>query len=184
MALTLPDFNKTVSNIPYQISSGITFRLLGMGFEFGIITYQYEFARRMVAKPGTPEYGRLSVAAQYFADVEILETVPRNAFTPQPDVKSAVVRLTPRPPQYWVENPDFFLDFIRAAFSQRRKKLRNAILNSRMPGIDQASISALDTALLEKRAEALAPSELAALSDELFRLSRREALRPSAPHRL
>jgi len=92
--------------------------------------YQHEFAKRMVALPGSRDYGRLSITVQYHADVEILEVVPRSAFSAPPKVDSAIVRLVPRPPPYEVKDVDFFMKFITAAFSQRRKKLRNAILNN------------------------------------------------------
>jgi len=125
-AVDLPDYTACVSNLPYGASSPITFRLLPRARP-AILTYQYEFAERMVADPGTSEYGRLSVTAGHYADAEIVERVPKEAFDPQPAVESAVVRLTPRDPAYEVDDEEFFLLFVKAVFTQRRKTVRNAI---------------------------------------------------------
>jgi 16S rRNA (adenine1518-N6/adenine1519-N6)-dimethyltransferase len=89
----LPRFDKVVSNLPYVISSPITFRLLESDFRLAILMYQMEFAQRMVARPGTEHYSRLSVSAQHRAECKIEFKVSRAAFYPQPKVDSAVVRI-------------------------------------------------------------------------------------------
>jgi 16S rRNA (adenine1518-N6/adenine1519-N6)-dimethyltransferase len=165
-----PQFNKVISNLPYSISSPITFKLLRCKFEFGILMYQHEFAKRMVASPGNKDYSRLSIAVQYFADVELLEVVPPGAFSTLPEVNSAIVKLTPRPTPYKVNDEGFFMKFIAAAFSQRRKKLRNAIVNNAtLLGIKdiKASLEKLPGSLIERRAETISPEELASISDIL-----------------
>lgn len=170
LKIGFPFFNKVISNLPYSISSPVTFKLLNYRFEFGILMYQYEFAKRMVALPNNKDYGRLSIAVQYHADVEMLEVVPGSAFSAPPKVRSAIVKLIPRPPPYYVKDEDFFMKFITAAFSQRRKKLRNAILNNAsLLGIRDiaAALKDLPAELLDRRAETLAPRELAMLSDSL-----------------
>ncbi|MCA1812547.1 MAG: 16S rRNA (adenine(1518)-N(6)/adenine(1519)-N(6))-dimethyltransferase RsmA [Halobacteriales archaeon] len=126
----LPGFDKVVSNLPYHISSDITFRLLERDFEMGVLMFQREFAQRMVARPGTDHYGRLSVNAHVKASIELLETVPPSAFHPRPRVASSLVRLTPRPaPPFDMEEPELFEEVVRAAFQHRRKTLRNALLD-------------------------------------------------------
>jgi len=163
-----PHFNKVISNLPYSISSPVTFKLLQHGFELGILMYQHEFAKRLVASPGNKDYGRLSIAVQYHSRVDILEVVSRHAFSTSPDVDSAIVRLIPRPPPYDVRDLDFFMKFITAAFSQRRKKLRNAILNNAaMLGIKESAVEKLPQDIIEKRAETLSSEELAMLADLL-----------------
>jgi 16S rRNA (adenine1518-N6/adenine1519-N6)-dimethyltransferase len=132
-----------------------------------VLMFQKEFAERMVADPDTPEYGRLSVSAQHYADVEIVEPVPKEAFSPQPAVESAVVRATPRDPEYVVDDEEFFFDFVKAVFTQRRKTMRNAIRNTvHISGLDDgdAVVDAADDDLMSRRPGALAPSELAALA--------------------
>ncbi|MFA4956059.1 MAG: 16S rRNA (adenine(1518)-N(6)/adenine(1519)-N(6))-dimethyltransferase RsmA [Candidatus Methanoperedens sp.] len=163
-----PLFNKVISNLPYSISSPVTFKLLQHGFELGILMYQHEFAKRLVASAGSKDYGRLSIAVQYHAQVDILEVVSRRAFSTPPEVDSAIVRVVPRPPPYEVRDVDFFMKFITAAFSQRRKKLKNAILNNAaMLGIKESALEKLPQDIIEQRAETLSPEELAKLADLL-----------------
>lgn len=164
----IPHFNKVISNLPYSISSPVTFILLQHEFELGILMYQHEFAKRLVAMPGSKDYGRLSIAVQYRARVDILEVVSRYAFSTPPEVDSAIVRVIPRPPPYEVRDVDFYMKFITAAFSQRRKKLKNAILNNAtMLGINEDALKKLPQDIIEQRAETLSPEELAELSDLL-----------------
>ena len=168
LKVDFPPFNKVVSNLPYSISSPITFKLLDHEFEFGILMYQYEFAKRMVAREGSEDYGRLSVTVQYYADVEILEVVPGSAFSAPPKVRSAIVKLTPRPAKYYVKNEEFFMKFLKAVFSQRRKKLRNAILNNAvLLGIEASALGQLPADMLDRRAEILSAQELSNLADIL-----------------
>jgi 16S rRNA (adenine1518-N6/adenine1519-N6)-dimethyltransferase len=168
LKIEFPYFNKVISNLPYSISSPVTFKLLRYKFELGILMYQYEFAKRMVATAGSEDYSRLSISVQYYADAELLEIVPESAFSAPPKVRSAIVRLVPRPPLYKVEDEVFFMKFIMASFSQRRKKLRNAILNNAVSlGIKTSAVDRLPREMLDRRAETLSPPELAELSDML-----------------
>jgi 16S rRNA (adenine1518-N6/adenine1519-N6)-dimethyltransferase len=163
----LPEFSCSVSNLPYGVSSEVTFRLLPAGKPM-VLMYQLEFAERMAAEPGTSEYGRLSVAAQHYADVELVETVPREAFDPQPRVESAVVRLRPREPDYEVADEAFFLDFVKALFTQRRKTTRNAIRNTgHISGLSDADavVDAVDESVLDQRPGNLDPATFAALAN-------------------
>jgi 16S rRNA (adenine1518-N6/adenine1519-N6)-dimethyltransferase len=93
LKLDFPKANKFIANLPYHISSPITFKLLDFDFELAVFMYQYEFARRMVAKPRTDDYSRLSANLQFQAEVKILERVPRNYFFPMPKVDSALVQI-------------------------------------------------------------------------------------------
>jgi 16S rRNA (adenine1518-N6/adenine1519-N6)-dimethyltransferase len=123
----------------------------------------------MVAAVNSKDYGRLSIAVQYRANVEIMEVVPRLAFRTPPQVNSAIVRLVPRPPPYEVKDVHFFMKFITAAFSQRRKKIRNAILNNAaFLGIPGEALEKLPPDIIDRRAETIYPEELAKLSDILF----------------
>ena len=163
----LPEFSCSVSNLPYGVSSEVTFRLLPAGKPM-VLMYQLEFAERMAAEPGTSDYGRLSVAAQHYADVELVETVPAEAFDPQPRVQSAVVRLRPREPDYEVGDEAFFLDFVKALFTQRRKTTRNAIRNTaHISGLSDADavVDAVDESVLDQRPGNLDPAAFAALAN-------------------
>ncbi len=122
-----PAFDVMVSNLPYQISSPLTFRLLETPFDRAVLMYQWEFARRMVAAPGTPDYSRLSVGVYVRAACTILERVPRNAFHPQPKVDSALVRLEPRPSPFPIADPAAFDAVVAALFEHRRKTVENGL---------------------------------------------------------
>jgi len=123
----LPPFELVVANLPYSISSKITFRLLETGFEKAVLMYQLEFAKRLAASPGTSDYGRLTVMTQAMANVEFLLKLPPHAFTPAPDVWSAVVILTPRAPPVPITNQKVFADVVRELFSHRRKTVANGL---------------------------------------------------------
>ncbi|MCQ6253359.1 16S rRNA (adenine(1518)-N(6)/adenine(1519)-N(6))-dimethyltransferase RsmA [Methanocaldococcus sp.] len=125
------DFNKVVANLPYQISSPITFKLLKRGFDLAVLMYQYEFAKRMVAKEGTKDYGRLTVAVKARSDPEILCKVPPTAFNPKPKVYSALVKITPNiEKKKKIENEEFFDNFLRAIFQHRNKSVRKSLIDS------------------------------------------------------
>lgn len=162
----LPEYTASVSNLPYGASSEFAFRLLPRA-KPTVLMFQREFAERMAAAAGTDEYGRLSVSAQHYADIEIVETVPREAFSPPPEVESAIVRTIPREPEYEVADVEFFLGFVKAVFTQRRKTLRNAIRNTvHISGIDDAAavIEQLDEDLLRRRPGKLPPTTFAEIA--------------------
>jgi 16S rRNA (adenine1518-N6/adenine1519-N6)-dimethyltransferase len=96
LKIQLPESNKIIANLPYHISSPITFKLLDLDFELAVLMYQHEFALRMVAKPRTDDYSRLSANLQYQAHVELLQRIPRKAFYPMPKVDSALVKIIPK----------------------------------------------------------------------------------------
>ncbi|MEZ3162626.1 16S ribosomal RNA methyltransferase A [Halorubrum sp. RMP-47] len=163
----LPPFSACVANLPYGVSSEIAFRLLPEKKPL-VLMFQAEFADRMVASAGESEYGRLSVSAQHYADVEVVERVPKEAFDPQPAVESAVVRCTPRDPDYVVGDEAFFLRFVKALFTQRRKTVRNAVRNTaHISGLDEpeAVVDAADEELLSSRPGKLDPAVFAALAE-------------------
>jgi 16S rRNA (adenine1518-N6/adenine1519-N6)-dimethyltransferase len=162
----LPDFTASISNLPYGASSEIAFRLLPEGKPM-VLMFQQEFAERMVADPATDDYGRLSVTAGHYADAELVETVPKQAFDPQPRVTSALVRTTPRAPDYSVPSDDFFMDFLKAIFTQRRKTMRNAVRNTaHISGLGDpdAVVDAADEELMSARAGKLTPADFADLA--------------------
>jgi 16S rRNA (adenine1518-N6/adenine1519-N6)-dimethyltransferase len=166
LAEQLPPFTASVSNLPYGPSSELAFRLLPEKRPL-VLTFQREFAERMAADPGTDDYGRLSVTAGHYADVEIVETVPAEAFSPPPAVESAVVRTRPREPAYDVPDEELFMDFLRGVFTQRRKTMRNAIRNTtHITGLTDADavVDAADEELMSARAGTLTPAEFARLA--------------------
>lgn len=126
----LPDFDKVVANLPYSISSPISFHLAKRKFDLGVLMYQKEFADRMMAEPGSSEYSRLSVNLSLHYDVELLEEVSPDKFFPQPEVSSSIVRVTSSDPSYEISSRDIFHKVVTGVFQHRRKKLRNGLYNS------------------------------------------------------
>ncbi len=168
--IEFPEFNKVISNLPYKISSPITFKILEYSFEFAVLMYQQEFAERMVAYPGDSNYSRLSVMMHFNADVEMLFQVSENVFFPKPKVSSAVIKLTPKT---HVNLDEFFLKVTRALFQHKRKKARNALIDSFHEINDlnkddrKYLISKLDQTLMDKRVVKMKPIEILEISNEL-----------------
>jgi len=158
----LPSFTKVVANLPYQISSPITFKLLDYSFEKAVLIYQKEFAERMIASPNTGQYGRLSVNIFYKATCELIQTISKHCFSPKPKVDSAMIKLIPRDePAFSVQNEPFFFEITKELFSYRRKKIKNII--HQKYNIDKNLIC-----FGEKRVEMLSAEEIGLLSDEIF----------------
>lgn len=177
LKVELPSFDKCVSNLPYGISSDITFRLLEQDFELAVLMYQREFAERLAAKVGTEEYGRLTVNAFVKAEVATVDTVPASAFAPRPRVSSVVVRMVPRAKPPFVVAPAFG-EVVRAAFQHRRKTLRNALLDQWFAfAPEREALLAVVPALphLERRAATLAPHEF----NEVAAALRKQRLKPA-----
>lgn len=173
--MEFPYFNKVVSNLPYQISSPITFKLLNYNFDYAILMYQLEFAQRMVAQPGESNYSRLSVMMNLCTHTELLFNVPKNAFLPPPRISSAVIKLTPQ------KNPQadkFFANTCRALFQHKKKKSGKALLQSFHEisdlNLDRTTIRdlilKLDPKLTEERVFKLNEKEILTISRELKEL--------------
>ncbi|PSQ11591.1 16S rRNA (adenine(1518)-N(6)/adenine(1519)-N(6))-dimethyltransferase [Halobacteriales archaeon QS_5_70_15] len=170
LEVDLPEFTASVSNLPYGASSEICFRLLPERRPL-VLMLQREFAERMAAEPGIPEYGRLSVTAGHYADVEVVEPVPPEAFDPAPAVESAAVRCAPRDPEYDLPDETLFMDLVKACFTQRRKTMRNAVRNTvHISGLADADagadavVAAAGEELMGKRAGDVTPAEFARLA--------------------
>lgn len=126
-----PKFNKIVSNLPYQISSPISFKFLNYDFDLAILMYQKEFADRMNGKVGTKQYSRLSAMLYFKADVKFLTKVSPESFIPSPKVDSAVVELKPKENKINEDDYKVYSKVVKALFQHRNKKARNALIDSR-----------------------------------------------------
>jgi 16S rRNA (adenine1518-N6/adenine1519-N6)-dimethyltransferase len=122
---------RVAGNLPYNISSPILFKLLEAStsglFKDATLMLQKEVADRLVARPGTGDYGVLTLSTMIRADVVRLLDLPPGAFRPAPTVRSSVVRLEFRPPPPEVPNPDLVVAVVRSVFTQRRKTMSNAL---------------------------------------------------------
>ncbi len=145
LKVEFPEFNKIISNLPYQISSPITFKFLDYDFDLAILMYQKEFAARMNGEVGTKDYSRLSAMLYFKCDVEKMTEVSNESFIPKPQIDSTVIKLTPK--ENIIDNDDFMIysKFTKALFQHRNKKIRNALIDSRH------IISNIDKKVLKKR---------------------------------
>jgi 16S rRNA (adenine1518-N6/adenine1519-N6)-dimethyltransferase len=168
--MDLPPVNKVVSNLPYQISSPITFKILENPFEMAVLMYQKEFAKRMVASPGNRNYSRLSVMMYLYSEVEILFNVSENDFFPKPKVASAVIKMKPKSDAHL---DPFFLDVTRALFQHKKKKIRNALIDSyhEIGDMDKSElkniIAQLDQNMINERVFKMSPEELLKISGDI-----------------
>lgn len=148
LEVVIPDFDKCVSNIPYEISSDVTEILLRRG-KLSVVCYQKEFAFRLVAKPSSKDYSRLSVLSSFFSDAKILENVPRGVFYPSPDVDSALVLFAPKRPEFGAD--ESFWKLVKALFMHKNQTIRNSLAHSsKFLAMDKASLKALSGGVFDK----------------------------------
>jgi len=120
-----------VANLPYNITTPILMRLIEMRLPIDryIVMMQLEVARRLSARPSTKDYNALSIAVQYYCDVNIAFHVPRDVFVPAPNVDSAVVVLARKSePAVKIRDEIFFMELVHACFRQRRKTILNNLV--------------------------------------------------------
>jgi len=123
----LPRFNKVVCSPPYYISSRLVLLLVSKRFRKAVLTLQKEFAERLAAKPGSPDYGRISVMVQHKSSVQVAGVIRRDSFRPVPSVDSAVVVIQRRRAEVPVRSERVFSDMVRFLFTQRRKKAKKVL---------------------------------------------------------
>lgn len=163
-----------VANLPYYVTTPIIMKLLTdrLPIRGMVMMLQKEVADRLAAKPGTKDYGSLSIAVQYYTEAEVVMTVPRTVFIPQPNVDSAVIRLIKRKqPPVGVNDETFFFQVVRASFAQRRKTILNNLVNNLPNGktLKEQIERALANASIDprRRGETLTMEEFAELSNVL-----------------
>ena len=164
-----------VANLPYYVTTPIIMKLLEEQLPIRgiVVMLQKEVADRIAAKPSTKSYGSLSIAIQYYTEPETVMIVPKTVFIPQPNVDSAVIRLTRREkPLVPVISEDFFFTVTRASFAQRRKTLLNNLTSQLPAGKEKKEqiLSALSQVGIDpgRRGESLSIEEFAVLSDALY----------------
>ena len=152
-----------IGNLPYNISTPLLFHLLSFSQHIADMHFmlQKEVVDRICATPGSKKYGKLSVMMQYYCESELLFDVPPESFDPIPQVMSAIIRLTPHSqPPIALSSFAALNHIVTAAFSQRRKTLRNSLKNL----LSEAQIAALAIDP-NARAETLSLAQFAALSN-------------------
>ena len=145
---------RIVANLPYNVGTPLLLKWLGgvRDIDTMVLMFQKEVARRITAAPGTRDYGRLSVKAQWLCRCEHVFDLKPGAFSPPPKVSSSVVRLTPYAAPLFPADEDALETVVAKGFGQRRKMLRAAL-----KGLDQPALELLRTAGIspERRAETL-----------------------------
>ena len=134
---------KVIANLPYYVTTPILTRLLEFRehLEMLILMMQKEVGERLTAVIGSRGAGALTLYLQYYATLEIINTVPATAFRPRPQVDSVIIRITPRSaPAVAVREEALFWSVIKAAFSQRRKMLINALAAQNIKGINKLNV--------------------------------------------
>jgi 16S rRNA (adenine1518-N6/adenine1519-N6)-dimethyltransferase len=162
---------RVVGNLPYNVSSPILFKLLhdaddGRLLSDATLMLQKEVADRLVARPGSSDYGALAIQVALLADAERVLSLPPGAFRPPPKVKSAVVRLRFRPPSIDVGDRSTFEKLVRGLFLQRRKTVANA-LEPVAHSIGRSATELIERAGVDRR---LRPGALSL--DDMARLAR------------
>ena len=165
---------KIIGNLPYYITTPIIMKVLEEGVNASSITImmQKEVAERLMAKPGTKAYGAITVAVQYFCEIEMVAKVPKDVFIPPPKVDSAVLKLIIRKNKpIYLEDEKIFFKCVKAGFGQRRKTLINSLLG----GLD-VNKSQIEEALKsvgidgQRRAETLSLEEFGQIANSIKRI--------------
>ncbi len=167
-----PENTRVVANLPYYITTPVLWELLKCHQKIGacVLTMQREVAERIISPPGNKRYGALSIGVSYYAEAEIVHSIPPDRFYPSPQVDSSVLKLKMRDtPQVVVENEALFFRIVRAAFQSRRKMLRNALLKNGV-SISADTLNAVFDQLAidpRRRGETLDIAEFATLANGL-----------------
>lgn len=170
----LPSFNKIIALPPYYLSSKLVTWLLERSLDCALLVVQKEFAQKLIADIGTDNYGWLTVVTYHKMQAEIMELVPKELFFPQPDVDSVILRL-----KTWIKSPfnikneKLFRQMTKWLFTQRNKKLYNAVtpfIKDTLK-VDKQTAAELASTLpfKDNRARELAPEDFGVLADALSR---------------
>jgi len=161
---------RVAGNLPYNVASPIMFKLVelfraGLPFADATLMLQKEVADRVLASPGTKDYGVLTLILRQAADADRLLALPPGAFRPQPKVQSSLIRLRFHPDNPAVSSPTIFTKLIQSAFSRRRKTLSNSLAGFEPDR--QAVLTVLDQAGIDgqRRPETLSIGEFATLAN-------------------
>lgn len=179
LKISPPPFDKVIADPPYNISSKLIFMFLRKPLKPMTMVFQREFALRLIAAPGSADYGRLTVALSHKAKTQLMDFVPRTAFRPTPRVDSCIIRIIPKS-QVTPVDESFLDQMIRYLFSQRKKTLK-AVLKRATSTTTRKSLNSLvkPADLLDKRIFQLTPSEFENISNclspqhKLFKFSNR-----------
>ena len=173
LKFTPPSVDVVISNVPYNIATPLLFKLAQKCFfSRAVLTLQKELALRITSKPGTRDYGRLTVSLDAFFSSRLLMLVRKADFYPEPEVDSAVVAFERRKPPYEIIDMDLHLELVKWLFTQRNKLLRRALrtVTSKLLSLkldDKVYSDARLEGYMNKRVRDLKPSDFAYISNVL-----------------
>ena len=169
LRVRLPAFNKIVGTPPYTVSSKLILLLAKSKFDLASLVFQKEFGERLLAKPGTSDYGRLSITAQRSLTIQQITDISAGSFRPRPKVDSVLLRLTPRRSSSNLDEKPFEV-LVRGLFNQRRRLVRSSLLRllSKEHGRDQALAILEKLSVPEKRVYELTLDDLEILCRQLL----------------
>jgi 16S rRNA (adenine1518-N6/adenine1519-N6)-dimethyltransferase len=173
LKVRLPRFNKVVCSPPYYISSRLVLLLISKRFRRAVLTLQREFAERLAAKPGSPDYGRISVMVQHKSSIELAGVIRRDSFRPVPRVDSAIVVMRKKKPEVAVRSERLFGDLVRFMFTQRRKKAKKVLQQYLETPLGQKDLTnQTPPSLPDVRVFQLSVSDFERLSNEISMMKR------------
>jgi 16S rRNA (adenine1518-N6/adenine1519-N6)-dimethyltransferase len=172
LKVKIPRFNKVVCTPPYYISSRLVLLMISKRFRCAVLTLQKEFAERLAAKPGSPDYGRISVMVQHRSSVELVEVIRRDSFRPVPRVDSAVVVIRRKKSEVPVRSERLFADVVRFMFTQRRKKAKKVLRQYLETPFGHMNLTIQAPSLPDVRVFQLSVSDLEQLSNEISMMER------------
>lgn len=172
LKVPLPQHNKVVSNPPFSISTPLILLLLRRSLDSVVLTLQEEFIQKLTAPVGSKNYGKVTVFTSYSCEVEVLDSIPREAFYPKPAVQAVIVRLNHRKhPPFPVVNQKIFHELVQILFTQRNRRVRKAILPylSTRPALGEVwGRERIDNLpLCKKRVRDMTPKDFGVLANEL-----------------
>lgn len=172
LEVDFPRFDKVVANLPYKVALPITFKLLDIKFERGILIYQQRLAQRICASVEESGYSRLGVSIGRRAQVQLLEAVGRDAFHPRPEVDSAMVELRPTQAKFDIPSEEFFKLVLEQLFAQRTKSVQEAVRGIRhrklpRPALERA-LENLRAQLKKRQVSRVAPRDFGRISWALW----------------
>ncbi len=170
---TLPNFNKVIAIPPYYLSSHLITWLLERKIDCAVLILQKEFAARLVASVGSEDYGWLTVVTNQQAEVQLLDSVPKEMFYPQPEVDSIILSLKPWSKKpFEVKDATFFKQMVKWLFTQRNKKLGKALAPFLKTTLklskEEAEKLSLTLPFHDKRARELSPKNFGELANAIL----------------
>ena len=173
LAVDFPRFDKAVANLPYQVALPLVFKLLNQRFERAVLMLPKRLAQRLCATVGQQGYSRIGVAVGRLAQVEWIEQVGKDAFSPRPEVKSALVLIRRTKPKFAVPSDDFFRQVLESLFARRQEQVQQIV--------PPAALASLSKKIKNKPVYTVTPREFGEITRAWWPLNQPTPRTPRAP---